>query len=172
LVTLPSIDLRIADRLKDREFRREWFRAALETDVPEMFRDLREAREMTQIQLAAESGMKQSAISRFESSRDAKWKLETLLTLAEALDAQLLISVVPAEEVIARYEREEAGGGSAQKSVLEAKSLIETWNQSGDLSEQQVRHEYLTALHGAVLGAARAAGRSYMQYGQQQLWNW
>ena len=38
--------------------------------------------------------MKQSAISRFESSRDAKWKLETLLKLAEALDAQLVISVV------------------------------------------------------------------------------
>ena len=92
-----------------------------ESDVPEMFRDLREARDKTQIELADDAGMKQSAISRFESSRDAKWKLETLLKLAEALDAQLVISVVRAEDVIARYEREEAGGGPPRSSVLEVK---------------------------------------------------
>ena len=115
---LPSIDLRLAERLKDREFRREWFRAALEADVPEMFRDLREAREMTQLELATESGMKQSAISRFEKSRDARWKFETLLTLADALDAQLVISIVRAEDVIARYEREESTDSLPQGSVL------------------------------------------------------
>lgn len=115
---LPSIDLRLAERLKDREFRREWFRAALEADVPELFRDLREARDMTQSDLADESGMKQSAISRFEKSRDAKWKFETLLTLADALDAQLVISIVRAEDVIARYEREESADSSPQGSAL------------------------------------------------------
>lgn len=92
----------------------------LETNVPERFRDLRETRDMTQSDLADVADMKQSAISRFESQRVANWKLETLLKLADALDAQLEISIVPAEEVIARHEREEAGGSSGPKSLLEA----------------------------------------------------
>jgi len=121
LAVLQSIDLRIADRLRDREFRRHWFRAMLETNVPEQVRDLREARSMTQSDLAVVADMKQSAISRFESQRVANWKLETLLKLADALDAQLEITIVPAEEVIARHEREEAGWeGSRPKSALEA----------------------------------------------------
>lgn len=119
MAQLPSIDLSIAERLRDREFRRHWFRASLEADVPELFRDLREAREMTQSDLATEADMKQSSISRFEGSRDANWKFETLLRLAEALDAKLTIGLERAEDVIARYEREERGGGTPKKSVLE-----------------------------------------------------
>lgn len=115
--TLPSIDLRLAERLKNRDFRREWFRAQLEADVPESFRDMREERGMTQADLAAATGMKQSAISRFEGSRDAKWKLETLTKLADALDAQLIISIIRAEDVIARYEFEEMARFS-KSSVL------------------------------------------------------
>jgi transcriptional regulator with XRE-family HTH domain len=119
LATLSSIDLRIADRLKNREFRKHWFRAALESDVPEQFRDLREARGMTQSDLAESAAMKQSAISRFEVRREASWKLETLLKLADALDAKLSITVTPAEEVIEKCEREEARLGAPQKSVLD-----------------------------------------------------
>ena len=119
---LRSIDLRLADRLKDPEFRREWFRAQLEDSVPDMFRSLREERELTQNELAAKAGMQQSAISRFERERDAKWNFETLLRLAEALDAQLLISVIKAEDVIARYEIEEAPGSGKRSSVLDAAS--------------------------------------------------
>jgi transcriptional regulator with XRE-family HTH domain len=120
LVTLSSIDLRIADQLKDREFRRQWFRAMLETNVPERFRDLREARDLTQSELADAADMKQSAVSRFESQRVANWKLETLLKLADALDAQLEIALIPAEHVIASHEREESGAGSPPQSVIDA----------------------------------------------------
>lgn len=120
MAPLSSIDLRIAERLRDREFRRHWFRAALESNVPELFRDLRELRNMTQSELADAADMQQSAVSRFEIQRVANWKLETLLKLADALDAQLEILLVPAEDVIARHAREEAGGGTPQKSVLDA----------------------------------------------------
>lgn len=120
MAQLHSIDLRVAERLKDREFRKEWFRAELETSVPEQFRDLREYREYTQSELAERASMKQSAISRFEVQRIANWKLETLLRLADALDAQLEIRLVRAEEVIAKFAREETGGSTPKQSVLQA----------------------------------------------------
>jgi transcriptional regulator with XRE-family HTH domain len=120
-VKLNSIDLTVGHRLRDREFRREWFRAELESAVPELFRDLRELRGLTQSDLADLADMKQSAVSRFESSSEATWKLETLLRLADALDAQLSISLEPAESVIGRYANERiGGGGTPPKSVLDA----------------------------------------------------
>jgi len=134
---LSSIDLRVAERLKDREFRQHWFRAMLENNVPEQFRDLRESRDMTQSELADAAEMKQSAISRFEGQRVANWNLETLLKLADALDAQLEISITPAEEVIARYVREEAGGGSQPKSILEVRSGVgRGFNRVGSLNSK------------------------------------
>jgi HTH-type transcriptional regulator/antitoxin HipB len=110
LVELNSIDLSLGKRLADPEFRREWFRAELEARVPELFRELRERRGMTQAELATKADMKQSAISRFELSTEATWKLETLLRLADALDAKLSISLEPAESVVARSSGEPKGG--------------------------------------------------------------
>ena len=118
MVTLRSIDLSLGERLKDPEFRREWFRAELESLVPNLFRDLREARDLTQAELAAKADMKQSAISRFEVSSEAIWKLDTLLRLADALDAQLSISLEPSENVLARYATERAGGLPPPKEPL------------------------------------------------------
>ncbi len=121
MVKLNSIDLTLGHRLRDREFRREWFRAELEAAVPELFRDLREVRNLTQAELANLAEMKQSAVSRFESSSEATWKLETLLRLADALDARLSITLEPSESVISRYANERVGGGGAPpKSVLDA----------------------------------------------------
>lgn len=136
---LHSIDLRLAERLKDREFRREWFRAELESRVPEMFRDMRELRKFTQSQLASLSAMKQSAISRFEKSRDANWKLETLIKLSEALDARLVITIEPAEAVIVRCAREEGRGIGQNTSVIDAVAQT-PFNSEGNasvLSEQK-----------------------------------
>jgi len=130
-VRLHSIDLRLAHRLKDREFRREWFRAELEDIVPEMFKKLREERGFTQSELAQKTGMKQSAISRFERDREARWNFETLLKLAEALDAQLTISVIRAEDVIARYERKESSKETKGGSVLDA-----TWRHKFEQNEK------------------------------------
>lgn len=107
----------------DPEFRREWFRAELEASVPDLFRDLREIRGLTQADLAEKSEMKQSAISRFEASTEASWKLETLLRLADALDSRLSISLEPAESVIAKYAGEmRNAGGHGPKSAIEAAS--------------------------------------------------
>ena len=116
---LHSIDLRIGHRLKDPAFRREWFRAELETMVPSLFRSMREKRELNQTELATLAGMQQSAISRFEISTDAKWKFETLQKMAEALDSRLYIGLETAEDVIDRIEREEREAASPRPSAKE-----------------------------------------------------
>lgn len=126
-----SIDFQLSKRLRDEEFRREWFRAQLEYGVPEQFRALREEREYTQTKLAEITGMKQSAISRFEKSTDANWKFETLLTLADALDAQLQIRVVRYEDVIREFEHKEQAASTLQ-SVTDA--LAHTAAQTVELS--------------------------------------
>ena len=117
---IRSIDLRLIERLGDPEFRREWFKAQLDYGVPEQFRTLRERRELTQTALAQKADMKQSAISRFEKSSDATWNFETLLKLADAMDAQLTISVTTAEDVIDRIKRAEAVQSDGGSSVLNA----------------------------------------------------
>jgi transcriptional regulator with XRE-family HTH domain len=113
---LRSIDLSLETRLKNAEFRREWFRAELETLVPDQFRTLRELRGLTQAQLAELAEMQQSAISRFEASSEANWKLETLLRLADALDARLTIKLERSEDVVRRYTSDAPKGGT-RKSV-------------------------------------------------------
>jgi transcriptional regulator with XRE-family HTH domain len=114
LYQLNSIDLDVAERLRrDPEFRREWFRADLETSVPDQVRALRELRGMTQDDLAEATGydgekpMKQSAISRFERSTDAKWELPTLLRMAEAMNGIVRVQIIPAEQAIDAIEEDE-----------------------------------------------------------------
>lgn len=115
---LRSIDLRLAERLKRKDFRREYFRAELEEDVPEQFRELRKRRALTQKQLAEIAEMKQSAVSRFERSTDANWELATLLRLADALDARLSVSLEAAEDVIREVEIIEVHSTQLQPSVV------------------------------------------------------
>lgn len=126
---LSSIDVGVAKRMKeDIEFRREWFRAELEQGVPEMFRKLREERQLTQTELAEKVEMRQSAISRFEKSSEPKWKLETLLKIAEALDAQLKVDLVKSEDAIRAIEKEDRELISAQARIEQKGALSDQWS--------------------------------------------
>lgn len=86
-------NVNLSPQMADPEFRKEWWRAQLETSVPTQFRVLREQRGLTQKGLATLTGMKQSAIARFENSTTANWKIETLIKLANALDAEFHIEL-------------------------------------------------------------------------------
>lgn len=148
---LRSIDLKLREKLKDKEFRRQWFRAQLEAHVPDMFRALREDRSLTQQELASLADMKQSAISRFEKSDEANWKFETLLTLAEALDAKLEITLVKAEDVIANYERRE-GGFPPKSSVLGAAGT------SSQIMHNSAAHRFWVDSSSAINATAERTG--------------
>lgn len=60
---------------------------------------LREARGLTQQQLAERVGTTQQTISRLESAGYHRHSLRTLERIAEALDAELVVAMVPREEL-------------------------------------------------------------------------
>ena len=94
--------------LRDREFRARFFQSEVEHKIPEQIRSLRKLRRKTQEMLAAEAGMQQSSICRCERSSYAKWKIETLQRIAEALDARLVVSLEPSEVYLTRLARQAA----------------------------------------------------------------
>jgi len=115
-------DLGLVKELEDREFRNQFFRAEREIDIPAQIKTLRKFRKLKQEELANLVGTKQSAISRLERSQEAKFELETLVKLAEALDARLSVLIEPYETVIARYRAEQAASrASAASAGVEAR---------------------------------------------------
>ncbi|WP_282608965.1 helix-turn-helix domain-containing protein [Pelagibius sp. Alg239-R121] len=127
---LRSIDLNLAPKLERRGFRDEWFQIKLEESVPEQFRELRERRGLTQSELADAAETKQSMVSRLEKSHTPNWQVSTLLKLSRALDAQLKITLEPAEEVIAKQRKIES-----QSVNLDAASQMGTVWASGTTTQ-------------------------------------
>jgi transcriptional regulator with XRE-family HTH domain len=107
LISPVKIKSRLASKLRQHAFRRRFFRARAQEEIAQQIRELRERRELRQIDLAKSAKMKQSAISRIEQTGYSAWTFKTLLRVADALDAQVRVIFEAAEDVIARYEREE-----------------------------------------------------------------
>lgn len=101
---LKSISLNIGEKLLDKEYRNVFFEEWAKDEVADQIRQLRKFRRLRQIDVANETGMKQSAISRIEQSEYSRWNFATLLRIAQALDARVRVVFEPAEEVINRYE--------------------------------------------------------------------
>ena len=105
---VTSINLNIAERLlSDIEFRRDFFHTQAVDGIAISIKTLRRMRNKRQIDLAQESGMLQSAISRIEQADYGKYSLNTLFRVADALGARLRISFDPVEDVVADYEKAE-----------------------------------------------------------------
>jgi transcriptional regulator with XRE-family HTH domain len=108
MLSITLIRLGIADKLHDKEFRKVFFRNQAADNIAISIRGLRNRRKKRQIDLANESGMLQSAISRIEQADYGNWSLKTLFRVADVLDARLRIEFDPIEEVIAQYKKKEA----------------------------------------------------------------
>jgi transcriptional regulator with XRE-family HTH domain len=111
--TESHTDLGIADELKNKDFRDQFFRTEREVDIPAQLKSLRKMRGLNQEDLALMIGTKQSGISRLERSSHGHWNLETLVKIAEALDARLAVTIEPYEVVIARFKVEENKDGQS-----------------------------------------------------------
>ncbi len=121
------INLNIADKLEnDKEYREEFFRGQAQDIIAMSIRGLRKKRSMLQKDLAKESGMLQSAISRVEQAEYSAWSFSTLFRVADALDARLKITLEPAEDVIEEYKKMEDVNENINEEYLqlrEAKAI-------------------------------------------------
>jgi len=102
------IKLNIAKKLKeDKAYRKRFFKRRTQDEIAMSIRSLREKRQMRQVDLASESKMKQSAISRIEQAEYASWSLTTLFRVADALSARVRVIFEPIEDVIEKYNEKE-----------------------------------------------------------------
>ncbi len=112
MALLPSIDLEIPKKLKDREYRQNFFIAEASALIAKQLIALRKARGLSQAELAKEIGTTQSGVSRVESADYSKWSFNTLRKISEVLDARLRVVIEPTEAVIQEYA--EGSGEEAQ----------------------------------------------------------
>lgn len=107
--SISPIKLNIAEKLeKDKDYRSRFFRGQAQDRIAMSIRILRKKRKKTQTDLAEESNMLQSAISRIEQANYSGWSLKVLFRVADALDARLRVSFEPVEDVIDWYRDKEA----------------------------------------------------------------
>jgi transcriptional regulator with XRE-family HTH domain len=104
---ITTVRLDFAHRLKNKVFRRKFFKSSAQDTVAARIRELRKQRGMKQADLAKAARMKQSAVSRIEQAEYSRWGFNTLTRIADALDARVRIVFEPAEEVIEEYGRQE-----------------------------------------------------------------
>lgn len=99
-----SIDFDLPEKLKDREYRRQFFWAETSAEIAGSLVRIRKLRGVNQKQLADEVGTKQSAISRVEQADYQNWNMKTLRGIADALDARVRVIIEPAEDILGEYE--------------------------------------------------------------------
>lgn len=87
-------------KLKDKEYRRLFIAGQIKTGLAFQIRALRNARSMTQKDLAELTSTKQTVISRIENKGAARLSIQTLLKLADAFDVALVVRFEPIDELI------------------------------------------------------------------------
>lgn len=77
---------------QDPECRHAYANSHLNCHIAAQLKAIREARGMSQLQLAEAIGTKQSGVSRIENCNNPNWNLETLRKIARAFDVRLVVS--------------------------------------------------------------------------------
>ncbi len=90
---MTTFDEYLAEQMKDPEFVREWERLEPEYAVINAILDAQQELGLTQSELAARCGMKQSALSRLETGKTSP-TLKTLQQLADGMGKKLVIQFV------------------------------------------------------------------------------
>ena len=91
----------ISKLIKGREARESYIRSKLSVLLPAQIRSLRLRREMKQADLGAAAEMKQGRISVLERIGEASFSIETLIKLASAFRAGLIVRFAPMSEMLA-----------------------------------------------------------------------
>jgi len=110
-------------KTKTEKARLRLFAKLTQKEIAGQIRQLREKRQLTQIQFAKLCKMGQPAVSRIEQASYSGWTYKTLARVAEKLNARLRIIYEPLEEVIARMDADrklvaEVNAESARKEAV------------------------------------------------------
>jgi transcriptional regulator with XRE-family HTH domain len=104
MTNAQSIDLDLSNKLKDREYRKDFFWAQAAAEIAGQLVNLRKRRDLNQKQVADMIGTKQPAISRAEQADYENWNLNTIRMIADALDARVRVLIEPFEDILSEYE--------------------------------------------------------------------
>jgi transcriptional regulator with XRE-family HTH domain len=99
-----SIDLKLSEKLKDRDYRRKFFLADCSARIAAQIIALRKRRGLNQQQVTDLIGARQTAISRVENADYQNWNFNTLREIADALDARILVLIGPSEDILRQYD--------------------------------------------------------------------
>jgi transcriptional regulator with XRE-family HTH domain len=108
---MKNINIILSERFKNKNFEKEYHRTATFFRLASELLMLRKKRGITQKQLAEKVGTVQAVVSRLENA-SVKASLETIVKLAEALDAVVDVRLIPLEEV--RKDTEDPSEENAQ----------------------------------------------------------
>lgn len=102
--SLPSIELKLPEKLRDKEYRQKFFIAEASAEIARQLVKLRKRRHLSQRELAGQVGMQQPRISQVERADYMNWSFNTLRRLAEAMDARIRVTIEPAEDILVEYD--------------------------------------------------------------------
>ena len=105
---LSQIKSNIAEKLRDKNYRTEFFKGRTQSEIAYDLRRFRKARGLNQNELAQLCGMKQSAISRIEQASYSKWNFTTFWRIVEALDVRVRVTIDDSAHAIQEYEQRES----------------------------------------------------------------
>lgn len=102
---MKDLNIYLQEKLQDKEFALQYYRQATYFRLADQFLLLRKARGLTQTELADKADTTQTVVSRLENV-SVRPSLETVVKLAEALDAVVEVRLVPLEQIQAEQEKE------------------------------------------------------------------
>jgi predicted XRE-type DNA-binding protein len=95
---------RLRNDFQDEDYRHSYAEECLNTMVATQIKVLREQREMSQVELAEKTGMKQPRIPLLEDANYSSWTLSTLKRFARAFDVALTVRFDSFSDVVLDFE--------------------------------------------------------------------
>lgn len=90
------------ESLKNKFFRREYVAENVRVGIASQIKAMRNARKLSQTDLAKMTGKAQSAIARFEDPDYGKYSVQSLLEIADAFDVWLSVEFIPFSKGLSR----------------------------------------------------------------------
>ncbi|MDD5368143.1 MAG: helix-turn-helix transcriptional regulator [Anaerolineaceae bacterium] len=149
----------LKEQLKNPKIRREYYRLNPYYRLSDLLVLLRKLRGITQQELAQKSNTTQAVVSRLENV-SVHCSLETVVRLAEAMDAVVELKLVPVEELQAELEAEQTGSGCSEGGGTMGEQGAVFFGKSEKSAQPSIQwYQAPATAFGVTIGAAPKQGR-------------